>query len=120
LAVKKVISLKALENDDFIGYCEENFPGRNQAIIHACEEVGFKPNILHQGDSLVEVLAMIGSGSGVCLIPTDVVSMPYPGVKFIKIKEKLAPIRFAAVWRRGDNRLIIASLLEHAKRQYSK
>lgn len=54
---------------------------------------------------------MIGSGSGVCLIPTDVFGMPYPGIWFIKIKEKLAPIHFAAVWRQGDNRLIIASLL---------
>jgi len=120
LARQRLISLKDLENEDFIGYSEENFPGRNQAIIHAGEEAGFKPNILHQGDSLVEVLAMIGSGSGICLIPTDVVSMPYPGVRFIKIREKLAPIHFAAVWRQGDNRLIIASLLEHAKRQYLK
>lgn len=120
LASRRLISLKALENEDFIGYSEESFPGRSQAIIHACEEVGFKPNLLYQGDSLVEVLAMIGSGSGVCLIPTDVVSMPYPGVKFIKIKEKLAPVLFAAVWRQGDNRMIIANLLEHAKRQYLK
>src|SRR5512133_3444151 len=120
LATRRLISLKDLEKEDFIGYSEESFPGRNQAISHACEEVGFEPNFLLQGDSLVEVLAMIGSGSGVCLIPTDVVSMPYPGVKFIKIKEKLAPVLFAAVWRQGDNRLIIASLLEHAKRQYSK
>lgn len=120
LARRRLISLKNLENEDFIGYCEESFPGRNQAIIHACEEVGFKPNVLHQGDSLVEVLAMIGSGAGVCLIPTDVVSMPYPGVRFIKIKEKIAPIHFAAVWRQGDKRMIIASLLEHTKRQYSK
>ncbi len=120
LATRRLISLKALENENFIGYCEESFPGRNQAIIHACEEAGFKPNLLHLGDSLVEVLAMIGSGAGVCLIPTDVVSMPYPGVRFIKIKEKIAPIHFAAVWRQGDNRMIIASLLEHTKRQYLK
>jgi DNA-binding transcriptional LysR family regulator len=120
LASQRLMSLKDLENEDFVGYSEESFPGRNQAISHACEEVGFKPNFLHQGDSLGEVLAMIGSGSGVCLIPTDVVSKPYPGVKFIKIKEELAPIHFAAVRRQGDNRSIIASLLEHAKRQYSK
>jgi len=53
------------------------------------------------------------------LVPTDAVSMPYFGVKFIKIKEKLDPKCFAAVWRRGDNQLIIASLLEHTKRQNS-
>jgi len=120
LAARRVISLKDLENEDFVGYSEESFPGRNQSISQACEEVGFKPNFLLQGDSLVEVLAMIGSGSGVCLIPTDVVSMPYPGVKFIKIKEKLAPVHFSAVRRQGDDRIIIANLLEHAKRQYSK
>lgn len=120
LARQRLLSLKDLEHDDFIGYCEDNFPERNQAIIHACKEVGFKPNLLQRGNNLVEVLTMIGSGAGVCLIPADMGSMPHPGVKFIKIKEKLAQVHFTAVWRKSDNRMIIANFLEHVKKQHVK
>jgi len=120
LARRKQISLKELAADEFIGYSEESFPGRNQTIINACRVAGFKPDMRYQADSLVEVLAMIGSGAGVCLMPADVTSLPHPDVTFIAIREKLDPIRFAAVWRQDDHRPIIGSLLKQTKRQQSK
>lgn len=113
LAKRKLISLKELEQDDFIGYSEESFPGRNQTIINACRVAGFKPNLEYQANSLVEVLAMIGAGSGVCLMPVDVANLPHPDTEFIPIKEKIDPIRFTAAWRRDDERPIIGMMLEH-------
>jgi len=120
LAGRKRISLKELEKDEFIGYCEESFPGRNQAIVNACRVAGFKPYLRYQADSLVEVLAMIGSGAGVCLIPADVACMNHPGIKIITIRERLEPIRFTAAWRCDDERSIIGDLLEHTRHQNSK
>jgi len=104
LAKRKRLSLKELEKDDYIGYSEESFPGRSQTIINACRVAGFKPSLKYQADSLVEVLALISAGTGVCLMPADVVSLPHPGAVFIPIKEKLELIRFTAAWRRDDDR----------------
>ncbi|MRR58209.1 MAG: LysR family transcriptional regulator [Deltaproteobacteria bacterium] len=117
LAKRKLVSLKELEQDDFIGYVEESFPCRNQTIINACRVAGFKPNLRYQAESLVEVLAMIGSGAGVCLMPADMTNLPHPGVKFVSIREKLEPIRFTAAWRRDGDFSIIENLLGHIKRQ---
>jgi DNA-binding transcriptional LysR family regulator len=110
-AKRKRLSLKELENDDYIGFSEESFPGRNQTIINACRVAGFKPSLLYQADSLVEVLTLIGAGTGICLMPADVVSLPHPGTVFIPIKEKLDPIRFTAAWRRDDDRSVVDELL---------
>ena len=111
LAKRKRLSLKELENDDFIGYSEESFPGRSQTIINACRVAGFKPALHYQADSLVEVLTLIGAGTGICLMPTDVVSLPHTGTVFIPIREKLDPIRFTAAWRRDDDRSVIDELI---------
>ncbi|MEI6209870.1 MAG: LysR substrate-binding domain-containing protein [Desulfuromonadales bacterium] len=119
-AGKKRISLKDLQEEEFIGYSEESFPGRNQTIITACKVAGFIPHLKYQANSLVEVLAMIGAGTGVCLMPADVVSLPHPNSIFVPIREKLEPIRFTAAWRRGDERLIIKQLLENFKLSRTK
>lgn len=111
LAGRKRLSLKELEKDDFIGYSEESFPGRNQTIVNACRVAGFKPSLKYQADSLVEVLTLIGAGTGVCLMPADVASLPHPGTVFLPIREKLDPIRFTAAWRRDDDRSIVAELV---------
>lgn len=115
LAKRKQLNLKELEDDDFIGYSEESFPGRNQTIFNACRVAGFKPSLKYQADSLVEVLTLIGAGTGVCLMPADVVSLPHPGTVFLPIREKLEPIRFTAAWRRDDDRSVIAELITHLK-----
>jgi DNA-binding transcriptional LysR family regulator len=111
LAKRKRLTLKELKYDDFIGYSEESFPGRNQTIINACRVAGFKPTLNYQADSLVEVLTLIGAGTGVCLMPADVVSLPHPGTVFLPIREKLEPIRFTAAWRRDDDRSVIDELI---------
>ncbi len=119
LVGRQEVSLKELAKDEFIGFSEDRFPGRHQSIVNACWASGFKPDIHYKANSLDEVLAMVGSGAGVCLLPTDVAGMPHPGVSFIALQEKVEPIKFVAAWRHNDNRLIINQLLEHIKLQSS-
>jgi DNA-binding transcriptional LysR family regulator len=115
LAGRKRVSLWELENDEFIGYRVESSSGRNQTIINACRVSGFTPNLRFKADSLVEVLAMIASGTGVCLMPADAVNLPHLRTQFITIREHLEPIRFTATWRRDDSRMIITDLVSYFK-----
>jgi DNA-binding transcriptional LysR family regulator len=119
LAKRKRLSLKELEMDDFIGYSDESFPGRNQTIINACRVAGFKPALKYHADSLVEVLTLIGAGTGVCLMPADVISLPHPGTVFLPIREKLEPIYFTAAWSLDDDRPIVAELITYLKNAHT-
>jgi LysR family transcriptional regulator, benzoate and cis,cis-muconate-responsive activator of ben and cat genes len=111
LAKRKSISLKELANDTFIGFNEESYPGRNHTIITACSVAGFKPDMFCQASSLMEVLTMVGTGRGVCLMPADVAILPHLGAVFVSVLEKIDPIRFTAAWRRDDNRKVISELI---------
>lgn len=112
LAGRQAIYLKDLERDAFIGYNEQSFPGRNQVLYNRCWVAGFKPNLRYQGDSLLEVLSLIGAGNGVCLMPADVARMPHSNIVFVPVREKLEPIKFAAAWRRDDERVMLRHLLD--------
>ncbi|MBP7865531.1 MAG: LysR family transcriptional regulator [Acidobacteria bacterium] len=112
LAAEKEISLKDLATETFIGYNEESFPGRSLALLNACRQAGFRPELSARANSLVEVLAMVGSGAGVCLMPSDVVSLPHPHTVLVQVRENLEPIRFAAAWRRDDRRPVLKDLLD--------
>jgi len=93
------------------GYSEESFPGSSQTIINACRMAGVNPSLKYQADSLMEVLTLIGAGTGICLMPADVISLPHPGTVFLPIKEKLDPIRFTAAWRRDNDRAVVDELI---------
>ena len=112
LANNSSVKLRDLAQYDFIGYSEQSFPGRNQLIINTCGIANFKPAIRYHADSLVEVLAMIGSGAGICVMPANVASLPHPNVVFIPIEEKLPPARCAVAWRHNDERVPLQQLLE--------
>ncbi len=111
LAGRKCISLKELAKDMFIGFNEENYPGRNHTLITVCGVAGFKPDIGCQANSLLEVLTMVGTGRGVCLMPVDVANLPHLGAVFVSVSEKIDPIRFTAAWRRDDTRQVISELI---------
>lgn len=115
LAGRKAIQLRELAAEKFIGYDEEKFPGRNQAIVKACVAAGFQPALTGQARSLLEVLGMIGADAGVCLMPSDVMNLPHPNVVFLCLDDILEPISLAAAWLRDNKNPAIGSLLAYLK-----
>lgn len=115
LAERTVIQLRELESEKFIGYDEEKFPGRNQTISKACTSAGFEPTLALKANSLVEVIGMIGTGAGVCLMPSDVRNLPHPNVVFLSLNDTLEPIRLVAAWLHGNKNPALFSMLRYLK-----
>lgn len=116
LARRRSLGLNELAGEDFVGYNELHFPGRNQRIVEVCERAGFSPRLKSHGDSLVAMLGMIGAGVGVGLMPTDVASLPHPNAVFIRLREEFPPVDFAAAWRPGDQRPMLLDFIASLNR----
>lgn len=112
LSQRAEIELEELKEDDFIGYLEDKFPGRNRTISDACAVSGFHPKFAFKAGSLMEAVGMIGLGKGVCLMPSDVIGLPHPNVVFIPLLDKLEPIRLAAAWLHTNTNTAIPKLLD--------
>jgi LysR family transcriptional regulator, benzoate and cis,cis-muconate-responsive activator of ben and cat genes len=86
LASHKILDLPRFRNDEFVGMNETTFPGRNDLIREVCEAAGFTPRIRWKADSLVSMLALVGSGKGVALVPKDLESLPHDRAVLLPIK----------------------------------
>lgn len=55
-------------------------------LIQCCLEAGFEPEIFQEANEPQTVLAMVGAGLGVALLPETSSRVGWPGVKFVPIK----------------------------------
>jgi len=102
LALRKRIALAELKDEVFIGFDEDRFPGRNDMICRACQQVGFTPRLLHRVESLSALLAKVAAGSGVTLTPREVGQLPHAGAVLIPLKPPFPSVASAAVFRKGE------------------
>ncbi len=114
LADQERVRLAEFRQDDFIGLSEDDFPGRNQMMQRACLRAGFAPKIVTQAGGLMSLLGMVGAGVGVGIVPSEVDSLPHPGVVFRQLADAVDAERFSVVWRRFDTsdavRAVISAL----------
>lgn len=65
LAAQQLVELSALEDDEWIAGC----PRCRHHVIHACQHLGFEPNIAFETDNFGAVVAMVAAGLGVAILP---------------------------------------------------
>jgi DNA-binding transcriptional LysR family regulator len=102
LALRKRIGLAELSDETFIGFDEDEFPGRNDVICAACQEAGFTPRLRYRVESLTALLAKVASGAGVTLTPREVGQLPHPGAVLVPLKPPVPSVKSAAVFRKGE------------------
>lgn len=102
-------TLTALAEETWIG----PYPGNpvHDVITFACRQAGFTPDLRHCSDDFRAVVALVGAGSGVALVPRLALrDMALPGVV---VRRTPGPERrvFAAVRRGADARPLLRPLL---------
>jgi DNA-binding transcriptional LysR family regulator len=89
------------------------YPGNpvHDVITFACQQAGFTPNVTHCSDDFRAVVALVGAGAGVALVPRLALrDMALPGVV---VRQTPGPERrvFAAVRRGADSHPVVRPLL---------
>ncbi|MER6946644.1 LysR family transcriptional regulator [Nonomuraea sp. NPDC000554] len=104
------VPLAALGDEPWIG----PYPGNpvHDVITFACEQAGFTPRFAHSSDDFRAVVALVGAGAGVALVPRLALrDMVLPGVA---VRRTPGPERrvFAAVRRGADAHPLLRPLLD--------
>jgi DNA-binding transcriptional LysR family regulator len=102
-------SLASLADETWIG----PYPGNpvHDVITFACQQAGFTPGLAHCSDDFRAVVALVGAGAGVALVPRLALrDMALPGVA---VRPAPGPERrvFAAVRRGADSHPLVRPLL---------
>ncbi len=112
LALRRHIALSELEQEPFIGFAEEKFPGRNTAICAACQAAGFTPRFRHHVENLTALLALAAAGKGVTLAPAEVGQLPHPQAVFVPLTPPVLSVISVAARRKDDRNPSLQTLLD--------
>ena len=115
LALRKQIALAELEGENFIGFVEKKFPGRNAEICQACQAAGFTPRFELQVENVTALLATVAAGKGVTLAPGEVSQLPHPQATFVALKPPVPAIQSVAARRKDDHNPLLHDLLDSCR-----
>lgn len=104
------LALAALAGETWIG----PYPGNpvHDVITFACEREGFTPNFAHSSDDFRAVVALVGAGAGVALVPR--LALRDLDLTGVVVRQAPGPERrvFAAVRRGAEQHPLLRPLLD--------
>ncbi|HSV46719.1 MAG TPA: LysR substrate-binding domain-containing protein [Ramlibacter sp.] len=80
------VALKLAARAAFVGfsrYRESDYHDRTAAL---CTEAGFTPDLRHEASQFVNVLALVGHGLGVAIVPASATLLPPGDVAFVRLE----------------------------------
>jgi DNA-binding transcriptional LysR family regulator len=72
LREKQKFSLRDLEKEPFVSYCERQAPAFFQHWTGLCRKSGFTPRIVQEASEMETVLALVSTGVGVAIVPQEI------------------------------------------------
>lgn len=111
LADRSSIRLDELSED--IWLCGGNETNCRQLTLRSCQRAGFTPDVGYESNDYTTMLALVGAGMGVTLVPDLALLLPNPDVPILEI-EPDAPIRrvWAATLAAGSRSAATGPMLE--------
>lgn len=91
LAVRRSLTLKAIEQETFIGYPRAAGAGLYDAVIAACMANGFSPKIGYDSPQIVSTLNLVAAAMGVAVVPASMQRLHLDGVTYRPLSGALQP-----------------------------
>ena len=99
LAARRAVVLADLEEEPFISFHEDQFPGRPELLKRMVRRDPITPKVVAKVRGLSELLGLVAAGRGVALAPADLDQFPHVGVVFVKLTRPRLTLLSSAVWK---------------------
>nr|WP_315234713.1 LysR substrate-binding domain-containing protein [uncultured Albidiferax sp.] len=102
LAAKSgVVALKQVAHAEFVAFSRYQDPAYFDRTVALCMEAGFSPHMRHEAGQFISVLALVGSGLGVAIVPASLAVLVHPQVVFRQLAASSYTSRLAVVCRKA-------------------
>lgn len=95
------VALKQVAHAEFVAFSRYQDPAYFDRTVALCMEAGFSPDMRHEAGQFVSVLALVGSGLGVAIVPASLAVLAHPQVVFRQLKASSYTSRLAVVCRKA-------------------
>ncbi|HVI88975.1 MAG TPA: LysR family transcriptional regulator [Dongiaceae bacterium] len=101
-AGERSIPLAAIAEDTLILFPRQTGPGLYDAVIAACQQAGFSPEIGQEAPQITSTVHMVAAGFGVSIVPQSVQQIHAEGVAYLRIQGDAPCAQISLAYRRGD------------------
>ncbi|AMT73334.1 LysR substrate-binding domain-containing protein [Mycobacteroides immunogenum] len=109
LAAEPIVRVGDLRAEPFVGYVSRQ-SAVNLATVKACHDAGFMPDLVHEAPGTSVLLALVGAGLGVALVPSAARALPLDGVTFRDITG-VGSIELMLAWLRDRTNPVTDAVL---------
>lgn len=97
LAKQKTIAIEALAQEPMVMFSKQEAAYLHHLVMDMCTEAGFVPNVRQETRHIHAIVALVGSGMGVALLPESATHIRMRGVEVrpLKVRSGKAAIRKA-------------------------
>jgi DNA-binding transcriptional LysR family regulator len=111
LARKRRVELADLRSDPFVRVSPDAGAAFHDLVLRACAEAGFAPSVSHEAGHVLTVLAQVGAGLGVAILPGSLANRPAEGVVFRPLTH--APsFQIGVAYRRHEMSALLLAFLQ--------
>jgi len=96
LAAAGAVEMRELKDETWVKLDEKHHPGYRALITQLCHPALFTPKFGRVAPSIDGMLALVGMGDGICLVPSSLLTHPNPRLRFLDTD--CAPFEFYAAW----------------------
>jgi DNA-binding transcriptional LysR family regulator len=115
LASKSSVSLSELSSEPFVLFPVAMNTRILEIILFACASASFIPRVVQEATQMHTLLALVGAGMGVTLVPHWVTSESIRGVAFRNIHPETPAYELMFVWRRDNSNPALGGLRDIAQ-----
>lgn len=80
LAGKRELSLKDLDNEDFLVYARKNAPGFHDFLLQLLKDAGATPTMINEATDMYTLVSLVSAGVGLAVAPASVAHYGMPNV----------------------------------------
>jgi len=115
LLAREEIALSELAGEPFV-----TFPGAvgsavRDALVHACLESGFRPQVVQEAPDTHTILALVSAGVGITLLPSSVQHVTSTGFSYRPLAGPAPVLHSVLVWRSNNHSPALQRVLEIAE-----
>jgi DNA-binding transcriptional LysR family regulator len=112
---QKTVNLRDLRSERFVLIPRSVGPDFFDAIVSACRESGFEPDVDQSAAPQINsVVSLVSAELGVSLVPPSTQQLRMAGVAYVPIKGRAPTARLSLAHRRGDTSTIVRNFIDCA------
>jgi DNA-binding transcriptional LysR family regulator len=116
LAKRKSINLRELEKEAFILYPRAVRPGLADAVVAACESVGFTPRVEQYAPQLSATINLVAASLGISVVPESMQGLQPKAIAYIPLRGRPVRAPLGLAHRTDESARAVLDFVELSRR----